>query len=134
MDIEILNLKTDIGNNGFLVEFLTEKDVKKNGGFGHMFFVNFKSLNSVRGNHYHVKQHEYFAVPYGKVKVVLEDIKTKKRKTVILSSEKKNFQMLRVGPNIAHAVISMSKGSILLGYYKYPHIQNKLDTKEYKLI
>lgn len=134
MDISILKLKKHTDPKGFLVEFLTEKDIKKNKVFGHLFFVNFKDKKAIRGNHYHEKQHEYYTAIIGKIKVILVDVETRERKTIILSGDGRDFRRLRIGPKIAHAAYSLTKNAVLLSYYKYPYDPKNPDTKEFKII
>ena len=132
MDIELEELKTNRSSKGYLVEFLTGEDIKINGGFGHCFFVDFKDKKSVRGNHYHEHQHEFYTVIEGKAEVTLVDIKSKKREKIILSDSK--FEKLRIGPMVAHAAVSLAPKTILLSYYKYAYDPKNPDTKPYKII
>lgn len=135
MNIELVTLKKNKVKNGDLVEFISAKDLDLHDNlFGHLFLVTFKGNKTIRGNHYHEKQHEYYIVLSGKLKVMLFDIKSKEEKTLILSSDEGNYQRLRIGPNIAHASCSMTSKSTMLSYYAVPYNSKKLDTIKYVLI
>jgi len=119
---------------GQLVEFLTRKELPKNAPFGHIYFVTFTKRGVVRGNHYHQKKDEYFGIAYGKVRLVIEDIKTKKRKSFILSATSPQFVRIKIGPNIAHAVESLSPKAVLIDYFPIPYDPNNPDNHPYILI
>lgn len=127
MDITVEILKKHTDKRGSIMEFLTAKDVKKLGGYGHMFIATFDSPGKIRGNHYHEKQHEYYAIISGTIKVVLFDMKTKKRKTITMSADDRKFKKLRIGPLIAHAAYNITPTAVLLSYFKYPYDVKKPD-------
>lgn len=134
MDIDLIKLKSHSVKQGNLTEFITIEDVERHHKkFGHLFYVTFENKKTVRGNHYHKKHHEYYIVLSGSVKVVMLELKTKKKKTVTLDSEK-GFTRLRIGPNIAHAAFSVTSKATLLAYYGDPHDSKKIDTFQYDLI
>lgn len=132
IDNKFIAIKTD--SRGDIGELLTVKDIKKyNNQFGHVFFVTFKTPKAIRGNHYHSKNHEYYIVLVGKVKVILIDIKSKKKKKLTLSSQKGKMSRLRIGPNIAHACYSLNSKSVMLCYLSHPY-DNGIDTIKYNVI
>lgn len=135
MDIELTKLKTKQAKKGKLVEFLSAKDVRRHAGkFGHLFFVTFDNKRAIRGNHYHKKHHEYYIALSGKIKVILKDLKSNKKKTIILDSKNNSYKRLRIGPNIAHLAHSLTPKATLLAYYGDPYSPKSLDTYPYKLI
>ena len=84
MNYKITQFEKINDDRGSLIVFLKESeldDAKKR--FGQIYFVTFKKKGVVRGNHYHKKWHEWFGVVSGRVEVVLEDVRTKKRKQII---------------------------------------------------
>lgn len=102
---------------GQLVVFLRNSNLKKKEKtFGQIYFVTFEKKGAVRGNHYHKKWEEWFGVISGKVKVILEDVKTKKRVSLTLDSEGKKYVRLKIGPNIAHAIKNATPYAAVLNY------------------
>lgn len=117
MDFKITTFKRYKDDRGSLIVFLKESDLndaKKK--FGQIYFVTFSKKGVVRGNHYHKKWHEWFGVVSGRVKVVVEDVRTGKRKELILSAKKDQYTRLETGPYIAHAIQSLSNTASLLSY------------------
>lgn len=119
---------------GFLAEFLTRSELKENSPFGHIYFVTFAKKGIVRGNHYHKKKEEYFGIAYGKVRLIIEDIKTKERKEFILSSDDPEFVRIKLGPKIAHVVESLSDNAVLIDYFPEPYDPDNPDNHRYILI
>lgn len=135
MDIDVKKLTAHTVKQGKLVEFIAVQDVERhNKKFGHLFFVTFDNRKVIRGNHYHKKHHEYYIALSGKIKVVLKDLESGKKKSVTLSAEKGNYKRLRIGPHIAHAACSVSPRATLLAYYGDPYNPKKLDTYPYQLM
>lgn len=135
MDIDVTKLKSHTVKNGKLVEFIAVEDTTRhNKKFGHLFFVTFDNKKIIRGNHFHKKHHEYYIALSGKVKVILKDIETNKKKTILLSAEKGIYKRLRIGPHIAHAAFSVTPKAELLAYYGDPYNPKKTDTYPYELV
>ncbi|MEN9327877.1 MAG: hypothetical protein RI947_685 [Candidatus Parcubacteria bacterium] len=117
MDYKRTHFQKKTDKRGSLIVFLKESeldDAKKK--FGQIYFVTFSEKGIVRGNHYHKKWHEWFGVVDGKVEVVLEDVRTKERKKLILDAKKDKYVRLETGPYIAHAIRSLTKYASLLSY------------------
>lgn len=131
MDIEIKTIQGKKDTRGTIFEFLTAKDLKKE-YFGHLFVATFDSTDAIRGNHYHKTQHEFYLVVSGKVKVILVDIHSKKRRSIIMSS--RNPARLRIGPHIAHAAYSLTPSAVLLSYFKLPYNAAKPDATYYEVL
>jgi len=135
MNISIEKITKHKDERGYLAEFLKASDLKMmNSKFGHLFIVTFDTPRALRGNHYHKKQHEYYGVALGKIRVLLKDLKTNEKKTVILNSDGKKFTMLRIGPNIAHVCYNLTPKAIMISYFSLPYSVQKADTTKYLLI
>lgn len=133
MDYKIAKFRRFKDSRGDLIVFLKEselRDAKKK--FGQVYFVTFKRMGAVRGNHYHKHWHEWFGIIEGKVQVVIEDVRTKERKQIILSAEKDKYTRIETGPYVAHAIKSLTKKASLLSYAD-SEWDNK-DTHYYKII
>ncbi len=132
MDFSLDITKRIKDNRGSLVEVMRVHDIEKYASsFGHIFYVTFDFPEVIRGNHYHKKQHEFYVLISGKICVVMEDVKTKKRKELILDADKNEVERLRVGPNIAHALYNISPKAVLLSYYSNPYNEHDNDTFHY---
>ena len=132
LDFKVSKFKSFSDKRGKLIVFLKESellDAKKK--FGQIYFVTFNKKGVVRGNHYHKKWHEWFGIIEGKVKVIIEDVKTKQRKHIILSAERDKYVRIETGPYIAHAIISLTKHASLLSYANSEW--NDKDTHHYKI-
>ncbi len=133
MRYHITKFKKIIDVRGQLIIFLKNSELEKqHKNFGQIYFVTFNKKGVVRGNHYHKKWREWFGVVSGKVQVILEDVKTKKRKKFILDAVKDKYTRLETGPFIAHGIKCLSQKASLLSYTDT--VWNKSDTYEYKLI
>ena len=70
---------------------------------------------------------------YVKAKIILEDIKTKERKEILLDASENHIKRIRYGPNIAHAIKNISKETLFLtAYITRPYDHN--DQQEYFLL
>ncbi len=134
MDYKVTTFKRIKDKRGGLIVFLRESeldDAKKR--FGQIYFVTFNKKGVVRGNHYHKKWHEWFGVVTGRVKVVLEDVRTGERDELILSAAKDRYMRLETGPYIAHAIVSLTNTASLLSYADNEW-KDQSDTHFHKLI
>ncbi len=133
LNFKVTKFKSFSDKRGKLIVFLKESELhnaKKK--FGQIYFVTFSKKGVVRGNHYHKKWHEWFGIVEGKVKVVIEDVRTKKRKQITLSAEKDKYVRIETGPYIAHAIKSLTNKAVLLSYADTSW--NKNDTHHYQLL
>lgn len=130
---KITKFRSYSDHRGKLIVFLKASELQsKKKKFGQIYFVTFKKRGVVRGNHYHKKWHEWFGVIEGKVKVIVEDVGTKKRKQISLSAERDKYIRIETGPYIAHAIKSLTKSATLLSYAESEW--DKKDTYYYKLM
>lgn len=117
MDFTLKKFNKFSDQRGDLIVFLQRGDLADAyKTFGQIYFVTFTQKGIIRGNHYHNVWHEWFGVVAGKVRVTLEDVKTKKRKVFILDAKKDQYTRLEIAPGIAHKIESMSKYAALLNY------------------
>jgi len=139
MDFDIKELpkrakkEGEFDNRGFLIEFLTRKELREeNKEFAHVYLATI-APNTIRGNHYHKETEEFFVIMSGKAKIILEDIKTKERKEILLDASENHIKRIRYGPNIAHAIKNISKETLFLtAYITRPYDHN--DQQEYFLL
>lgn len=132
LNFKVTKFKSFSDKRGKLIVFLKESELhnaKKK--FGQIYFVTFSKRGVVRGNHYHKKWFEWFGIVEGKVKVIIEDVRTKKRKQITLSAEKDKYVRIETGPYIAHAIVSLTKRASLLSYADTEWTTD--DTHYYKL-
>ncbi len=133
MNFKISRFKTLQDSRGKLIVFLRAKELKNaKRKFGQIYFVTFAKKGAVRGNHYHKRWYEWFGIVEGRVKVVVEDIRTKKRESVILDAKKDKYVRLSTGPYVAHAIQSLTNYASLVSYADAEWSQN--DTYDYKLV
>lgn len=117
---------------GDLVVFLKSTDLPfKYKRFGQIYFVTFKKKGIKRGNHYHKKWSEWFGIVSGKVEVCLEDVKSREKRKFIFNGKDKVYLRLRIGPNIAHKLTSLTKYASVLNYTDKEWNPN--DTYRYRL-
>lgn len=135
MDYKITQCLKHTDDRGYLVEFLKKSELnEKDKLFGQIYFVTFEKPNQVRGNHYHTRFSEWFGVAHGTLQVILEDVKTKERVELTLSSDDKTFTRLTIGPYIAHAFKNLSPTAVLLDYCNQQYDTKQPDRNPYILI
>lgn len=133
MNYTLKKFKKYSDERGDLVVFLNANELTNEyKRFGQIYFVTFAKKNIVRGNHYHKVWHEWFGVVEGSVKIILEDVATKERKEIILSADDKEYKRLEIGPNIAHALVSLTNTASVVNYADKPW--QKKDSIFYKVI
>lgn len=117
MDYKVEHFNKFSDDRGNLIVFLRLSDLaKSHEQFGQIYFVTFKKKGVVRGNHYHKKIREWFGVVNGKVQVVMKDVNTGERQSIILDASDERYIRLEIGPNIAHAFKSLTSQASLLNY------------------
>lgn len=133
MDYKIDHFEKFNDERGQLVVFLKNRNLEKNlQKFGQIYFVTFDKKGVVRGNHFHKKWREWFGVVTGKLEVVLKDIKSEQRKTLIFDGNSNTYVRLEIGPNIAHAFRNISPKAALINYTDKEWSSE--DTFPYKLL
>ncbi len=97
------------------------------------FFVSKSKPGVIRGNHYHKRKLEWFYVLEGRAKLYLYDLKTKKRTSCIITSQKP--ELIEIMPNIAHAIKNIGRNKmILLAIINKKFDPKRPDTFRYDLI
>ena len=77
------------------------------------FYVEFTQKDIVAGHHYHKKKVELDWIPLGKLRFLLEDIKTGAQESFDVDAE--DHKVILIPKYVSHAVISLSVPAILLG-------------------
>lgn len=117
MDFKVEKFDKHTDARGDLVVFLRNSDINKpDKEFGQIYFITFAKKGTIRGNHYHKYWREWFGVVYGKLEVYLEDIKTGKKKKLIIESDTKHYLRLEIGPYIVHTFKSISPKAAVINY------------------
>jgi len=125
MDVEIKKLDVKKDDRGWLAEILRPEDVKVK-GFGQVL-VTTANPGKVKGNHYHKRKLEWYSVIQGDMELHLLDLKTKGREVMTIGES--NPVLVKINPNIAHAVKCVSKvPAVLLIYISESFDQNDPDT------
>lgn len=133
INYKIEKFKKFTDKRGTLVVFLKKSELNKNQrNFGQIYFVTFNKKGVVRGNHYHKKWHEWFGIVSGKLEVILENVKNKKRVRLVLDANHDKYVRLKIGPYVAHAFKSLTKYAALINYANGEW--NKNDDFDYKLL
>lgn len=105
-----------VDTRGKLVLFLQNDQIVGSLKFGQLYFVTFEKKGVTRGNHYHKKCDEWFGIVTGRVKVILENIKTHEQTVHILDAKDEEYVRLHVAPEMAHTIVALSAGAILISY------------------
>jgi dTDP-4-dehydrorhamnose 3,5-epimerase-like enzyme len=135
MDFDIVKLKKKINKSGFLVEFLNGNELDKSNKQFNQIYVATILPGEFRGNHYHKKKFEWFTIFNGRIKVILEDIKTKERKEFILDSSQEYLSRIFLNSGIAHVFKNISESTVVLvAYTNKIYDPKKPDTYDYKVI
>jgi UDP-2-acetamido-2,6-beta-L-arabino-hexul-4-ose reductase len=127
MNIKIEDIRIKRDKRGVLVDFLKIDDLENNLAFGQIYYITFSKKGVSRGNHYHKKKTEWLSVIKGRVKIILEDLKTKEKKTLVLD-DKENAKKLVIGPGIFHTVTSLSDDAAMVNYANMPYHPDNTDT------
>ena len=135
IDYDVVTLPKHHDPRGYLVEFLKHPELPpKYRPFGQIYFVTFAKKGTVRGNHYHTKTEEWFGVAQGSLRVVLENVRTLKRKTLTLKASERHFVRLHIGLYTAHAFQSLTPTAVLLDYANKEYDRYNTDRHPYGLI
>jgi len=102
-------LEVHIDERGWLAEMLKRNELKED--IKQIYVATIKP-GKIRGNHYHLKRTEWFFVIGGKAELCLEDLRTKKRICLKLSSKKP--KVIAIFPKIVHAVKNIGKEMVYL--------------------
>jgi len=135
MDFDVVKLKKKKSKSGDLVEFLKSNELDKSNKEFAQIYVATILPGKIRGNHYHKKKLEWFTIFNGRVNVVLEDIKTKERKDLVLDSSQEYLSRIFLNNKIAHVFKNISDTTVvLIAYTNKIYDANNPDTYEYKVL
>lgn len=120
---------------GFLVDFLKADELKgEDKKFGQIYFITFEKTGAIRGNHYHTTKKEWFVIGQGKLLVILENVKTKIRESIILDGDDDRYVRLSIGENIAHVLINLTPFAYVVNYCNKPYHNDNPDSIRYELV
>lgn len=94
----------------------------------YIYSVTFETAGNEAGNHYHEVKNEIFYPLAGQFEIQLEDVESKEKETLSLTSE--NHEAIFVKTGIAHKVVAKSDGAVLLVVASAPNIES--DEFKYK--
>jgi len=106
---KVKELEIHSDKRGWLVEMLKRNELKED--IKQIYIATIKP-KQVRGNHYHLKRTEWFFIANGKAEISLQDIKTKAKTCLKISSKKP--KVIIIFPKIAHAVKNTGKEIVYL--------------------
>lgn len=117
MDFKIEKFDKHNDRRGQLVVFLQNRNLPTTTKeFGQIYFVTFDQQNTIRANHYHKRWREWFGIVTGRIEVVVSDIRTGIKETIILDEKSEKYIRLEIGPGVAHVFRSLTKTASLLNY------------------
>lgn len=111
--VEIRNLEKKEDTRGWLIEVLKKDDITKE-GVG-QFYISAANPGQTKANHYHTRKTEWFCVINGNGELLLEDIKTMETQKVPMSIGRP--VLVKIPPNIAHAIKNIGKDTLILLSY-----------------
>ena len=100
---------------GFLIEFLREDENLLN--FKGQVYASTISPGDIRGNHYHNEKTEIFCVMKGTLKVLIQNIDSKKLDEFIIDGNKEDIDRLLVTPRHAHSFENIGDEEVVLLAY-----------------
>ena len=109
MNVEIRSLEKHADERGLLLEILRGDEI--NESIQQIYFST-SEPGAVRGGHYHNKKVEWFCVVKGTAKLFLEDIISKERKDLTLSSD--NPEIVKIPPKIRHEIENVGRSKMYL--------------------
>lgn len=104
----------EIDVRGYLIEFLKKSELEEQSKEFAQIYCATLAPNAVRGNHYHERRRESFAILSGKILLILEDVNTKERKEIELDSSNDHIPRVDFGVHTAHAMKNISDETVFL--------------------
>lgn len=114
MNIKIKEIEKKSDERGWLFEFLHMDEVEKKTG---QFYTYSLMPGSIRGNHYHTRKNECFGIVKGKVTIILQDLKTKEKKEILLEGSMEKTKIIFIPKNIIHAIKNTGKEEAIMIAY-----------------
>ena len=85
-----------------------------------------------RANHYHKKKEEWIALTAGVLEIILEDIRTKERETIVLDTKTKEYAIIYIPPCIAHSIKNIGDSeAVIVVFSRTP--EDRDDTISYEV-
>ena len=109
MNVEIRSLEKHEDERGILLEILKGDEI--NESIQQIYFST-SEPGAVRGGHYHNNKVEWFCVVKGTAKLFLEDITSKERTDLTLSSEYPTI--VKIPPKIRHGLENVGRSKMYL--------------------
>jgi dTDP-4-dehydrorhamnose 3,5-epimerase len=129
--VEVTKLKKREDERGWLLKVLTQKEMPKN-DFGEIYITT-AHPGVIKANHYHRNTTEWFCVISGLALLVLEDIKSHKRKEILMGNDK--YFTVKIPSGIAHAVKNVGKNTMyLVAIADRPYDHQQPDSYPYNLL
>lgn len=110
-----LSRKKHIREDGWLCELVSMNYNDEPFNCIHSYLVTIEP-GKTRAKHYHNKKEEWLCICSGKIELILEDIKTKKREIIVLDADSDDYSIIYIPPAVAHAVknITANKASVVI--------------------
>ena len=123
--VEIKELIVHKDDRGWLAEIFRPEDVEKT--MKGQITITTAHPGIIKANHYHRRKCEWYCVIKGKMRLVLEDIKTGIKEEIILSDDK--LKIVKICQNIAHGFKNIGDDVLfVLMYIDEPFDPNDPDT------
>lgn len=120
-------------HRGALSEFLRADEMGER-GFRHVYCVTFDGTGVIRGNHYHARATECFAVVMGVVEVALEDLETGEKERLVLRADDAAHTRITLYPRVAHGFRSVSDRAMILAAATEPFVPHEDDRHAHPVI
>jgi len=118
MDFEHVQIPKHEDKRGFLIEFLSARDLHDRDKMFAQIYCATLLPGSARGNHFHKKKNEWITVISGKVRLSVEDtVSHKRRELIIDASSGGSLARVRVGRNVAHLIENIGNNSAVIVAY-----------------
>lgn len=125
--VEIKKLKVNRDERGMVVEIIRQEEIEKNKPFGQVYITT-ANPGYTKGNHYHKRKTEWFCVIKGKGELFLRDLKSGENKRILMDDDE-NFVVVKILPEIAHAIKNIGEETLyLLAYIDEPYNPDDPDT------
>jgi dTDP-4-dehydrorhamnose 3,5-epimerase-like enzyme len=123
--------QTHVRDDGLLVELISMNHSDVPFTCVHSYLVVIKP-GCFRAMHYHKTKEEWVAHTSGNINIVLEEIRTNRRKEISMDVTMNNYALIYIPPMVAHVIknIGSSNASIVV-FSKSPEIKG--DTIAYKM-
>lgn len=128
MNVSELYREKHSREDGFLCELISPKYKDSPFNCFHSYLVVIRP-DKIRAMHYHKNKIEWLALCAGKIKLVLENVKTNERFNIEIDIEKDNYKIIKIPPYFAHAVKNIGNydSSIVIFTEKSEIIEDTID-------